>query len=279
LRGFAIFMAAWARRFVYFVLLGLAGTAPAAAGAAFASHLAVYDIHLKHADPASGIADVTGRLVVELMGSDCEGWSVGFRMVSRFLDTEGADPRVIDLQSNSWESNDGRQMRYSQREFLNNALNAETKLTANHTDKGVAVAVESADRKAQLPADVVFPMAHQRRIIEAAMRAGKIDRSVIYDGAEADKYYTAVTFIGPELKGVAVPQKDAAALADLRSWRVSTSYFDTLAETEGEEVPSHQISMRLFENGVSSDLILDYGNLQLEGKLSQFELHKSPSCD
>ena len=272
-------MTALGRLFILFGLFCLAGTGPAAAGAAFASHLAVYDIHLKHADPASGIADVTGRLVVELKGSDCEGWSVGFRMVSRFLDTEGADPRVIDLQSTSWESDDGREMRYSQREFLNNALNAETKLTANHTDKGVALALQSADRQAELPADVVFPMTHQRRIIEAAKRGEKIDRSVIYDGAEEDKYYTAVTFIGPELKDVAVLQKDAAVLSALRSWRVSISYFDTVADTEGEEVPAHQISMRLFENGVSSDLMMDYGDMQLEGRLAEFQLHKSPSCD
>ena len=272
-------MTALQRLFILFALFGLAGTNPAAAGAAFASHLAVYDLHLKQADPASGISDVTGRLVVELKGSDCKGWSVGFRMVSRFLNTEGDDPRVIDLQSTSWESDDGREMRYSQREFVNNALHAETKLTANHTDKSVAVALQSADRQAELPADVVFPMAHQRRIIEAAKRAEKIDRSVIYDGSEYDKYYTAVTFIGPELKGVAVPEKDAAALAGLRSWHVSISYFGTVKDTEGEEVPSHQIAMRLFENGVSSDLMMDYGDLQLEGKLAQFQLHESPSCD
>jgi hypothetical protein len=102
---------------------------------------------------------------------------------------------------------------------------------------------------------------------------------VIYDGSEAEKYYTAVTFIGPELKDVQVAEEGAAALSALRSWRVSISYFDRVSDADGEDVPSHQISMRLFENGVSSDLVLDYGDLKLEGKLSEFKLLKNASCD
>jgi hypothetical protein len=276
--SFAISMTAWPRLFFVLAFLGLAASGPALAGVEFASHLAVYDIRLKKADPASGIADVTGRLVVELSGSDCQGWSVGFRMVSRFLNSEGDDPRLIDLQSTSWESDNGREMHYTQREFLNNTLNAESKLTANHTGKVVAVAVETLDQQVELPGEIVFPMTHQRRIIEAAKRGENMDRSVIYDGAEPDKYYTAVTFIGPELKAEPVAAM-AGALSGLRSWRVSISYFDKAAETNGEDVPSHQISMRMFENGVSSDLVMDYGDLQLEGALSEFELLKNASCD
>lgn len=257
--------------------LALACTATANA-AAFASHLAVYDIRLKHADQTSGIADVTGRLVVELDGSDCDGWSVGFRMVSRFLNSDGDEPRLVDLQSTSWESDDGREMRYTQREFLNNTLNAETKLTATHGAKGAPVELQLGAEGASLPAEVVFPMMHQRRIIEAAQAGKKLDRSVVYDGSEGDKYYTAVTFIGPELKGAPVAPQDSAELAGLRSWNINISYFDTKADVEGEDVPSHQISMRMFENGVSSDLVIDYGDVQLEGRLAEVEMHKARSC-
>lgn len=278
LRSFAIQMSALGRVLLICGVLGLCGNAPAAAAASFASHLAVYDIKLKHAEQRSGISDVTGRLVVELNGSDCEGWSVGFRMVSRFLNSEGDEPRLIDLQSTSWESNDGREMRYSQREFLNNTLDSETKLTANHRSKGAPVELRLDAGQAKLPADVVFPMTHQRRIIEAALAGKKLDRSVVYDGSEGEKYYTAVTFIGPELKGVPASSKDAEALANLRSWKITIGYFDLKAQTDGEDVPAHQISMRMFENGVSSDLVMDYGDMQLEGRLSEFEMHKARAC-
>lgn len=270
-------MTLFARLLLVLVLLGAVSNAPAAWAANFASHLAVYDLKLKHADAASGISDVTGRLVVELNGSECDGWSVGFRMVSRFINSDGDDPRVVDLQSTSWESDDGRKMRYTQREYLNNTLNAETRLKASREDKAVAVVMQSDDSKAELPPEVVFPMTHQRRLIEAAKRGDKLDRSVIYDGSEQDKYYTAVTFIGPPLQDDA--GKQDPALAGLRSWRITISYFDKESDTEGEDVPSHQISMRMFENGVSSDLVMDYGDLKLEGTLSEFELRETPSCD
>jgi hypothetical protein len=257
------------------LVAGLGSAVQAAGSLPLASHLAVYDIKLKKASTDSGVADVSGRLVVEITGSACDGWSVGFRMVNRFIASDGADARLIDLQSTSWESEDGRELNYTQREFLNNALDSELKVKATHPPGAdVDVQVRHGDSQTQLPSDVVFPMAHQRRLIAAAVAGQARDRSVVYDGSEGDKYYTAITFIGPMIAG-----ENSGTLAHVRSWPMTIAYYDPRKQSDaGEDMPAHQISMRLYENGVSSELVLDYGNLQLTGKLAEMKLGQQKAC-
>lgn len=265
-------------RFLFSLGLVAGFSAPALAVPAMVplvSHMAVYDIKLVTAKPDSGVADVSGRLVVEVKGSACDGWSVGFRMINRFVNSEGDEPRLVDLQSTSWESDDGSALRYSQREYLNNTLDSELRLTAEHPSSDTAVRVRFSDDEpeAELPKDVVFPMEHQRRVIGAARERRSHDRSIVYDGSEGAKYYTAVTFIGPEM------ELGTGLLAGVRSWPMTISYFEAEPKADGERLASHTVSMRLYENGISSDLILDYGDLKLAGNLAKIEMRQSPACD
>lgn len=260
------------------MLAGFMLGAGAAEAAGFANHLAVYDIRLQHADDQTGISDVSGRMVVELTGSECAGWSVGFRMVNRFVTSDGDPARMIDVQSTSWESADGREMHYSERELVNNDLKSDFDLKASQPAPGKPVQVVAGPEAdtAELPAEVVFPMAHQRRLIEAAMAGKRRDRSLVYDGSEGAKFYTVITFIGLEEKGEALPGKSGGRFAGLRSWPMVISYFDDTDPKEGEAVPSHQIIMRMYENGVSGNLALDYGELRLTGELRELELKEAP---
>lgn len=263
-------------RFMALFITWLGITGPALAGMPFAAHLAVYDIKLKHAEASSGVADVSGRMVMELTGSECAGWSVGFRMVNQFADPEGDAPRLVDIQSTSWESADGLQMQFAQTERVNNQVDSDLRLSAELGNDGLRVKLASEGNVKDLPRGVIFPMAHQRRLLNAAISGAHMDRSAVYDGSEGLKYYKAVTVIGPEIG----PDAQApAGLATLKSWPMLISYFETDSPQEGEMLPAHQISMRLFENGVASDLVMDYGDLQLSGQLSELQLHGADGDD
>lgn len=65
------------------------GSAPAAASAqphneqvVLAPHRAVYEISLDQSRNAGSVTDMSGRMVYELTGSACEGWSQSMRFVS-----------------------------------------------------------------------------------------------------------------------------------------------------------------------------------------------------
>ena len=67
----------------------------------------------------------------------------------------------------------------------------------------------------------------------------------------------------------------AKGLGDLASWPVSIGYFE---EQTGDLTPSYQIDFRLYDNGVSRELLIDYGNFSVQGTLTALEYLKAPEC-
>ena len=64
--------------------------------AAWCPHRAVYDLRCEH--PRSQSGQCLGSMAYEVSGSDCDGWTVSFRLVNRFDYTEGTS-RLFDTQS------------------------------------------------------------------------------------------------------------------------------------------------------------------------------------
>lgn len=260
------------------------GSAAAAAAAPIqlAAHRAVYDITLKSANDRSGISGASGRMVVEVTGSDCEGWSIGFRIVNQFTLSAGRT-RVVDSRSSSWEAGDGSSMRYAQRQYVDSRLEEETLVSADAGKDGAEGSGKASKPKEEvfkLPAAAVFPVAHQKHLIEQARAGETRDESLIYDGSEGSKPMLAITFIGlrsneqplPDLAGDA-----AGSLKTVPSWPVTLSYYPS-GPGSGEETPSHQISFRMFDNGIAGDLVMNYREFSLSGKLSSVDLLKQQPC-
>ena len=59
---------------------------------------------------------------------------------------------------------------------------------------------------------------------------------------------------------------------------MSIAYFD-LSDVEGEEVPDYRIDFKLHENGITRDLLMDYGEFSMKGKLVNLTILDRPkSC-
>ncbi len=66
-------------------------------------------------------------------------------------------------------------------------------------------------------------------------------------------------------------------LDELEAWPVSLSYFDQ--EKEGTDaLPSYELAFLFFENGLSRQLLIDYGQFAIRGKLSRLEMLKETAC-
>ncbi len=273
------------------ILLWLAGAvldlpgaalAGALAGPGLQAHLAVYDLTLAHAEDRSGITSAAGRMVVDLKGGPCEGWTLDFRLVVQYGLNSGGS-RLLDSRSSSWEAGNGHELRYTRQQYVDNTLQSRTLLTALTGAPGKPGSVAMRKPKeltAPLPPDVLFPVQHQLALDRAA-RAGKTRfRAVIFDGGDHANVYDAIAFIGAELpKGdhaAGVDGSGAAALAGLRAWPVSVSYYKH--DGGADETPSYQVSFILFDNGVSGDIKLDYGDFALAGKLTHVDFHTTKPC-
>lgn len=260
------------------LLFGIAAAPSALAG--IATHRAIYDLTLKDSNDRSGIQGVRGRMVIELTGGACEGWTVTFRMINQYLLQRGLS-RLSDSRSSSWEADDGTMLRFSQRQYIDNRLEEEVLIKVDKPTEKDQLRGKMSKPSAgefKLPSATIFPVRHQIRLVEAALAGQSRDRSVVFDGSEKSKAYVAVSFIGMELEDATQAGDGAADLSKLRVWPVSISYFST-DDTAKEETPVYQVSFRMFENGVAGDLVLDYGNFVLDGKLTTYEPLAPADCN
>ncbi|MGI9463227.1 MAG: cell envelope integrity EipB family protein [Aestuariivirgaceae bacterium] len=265
----------------FVLILPLLVATPVKAGVAIAPHRAVYDLSLKNATDRSGISGINGRMVIELNGNSCEGWTINFRMINRYLLQRGLT-RLADNRSSSWESGDGLRMHFTQRQFIDNKLQEESRIKVGRDklgEPGAGSMSKPKEEKFNLASDVVFPMQHQVRLVEAALAGESRERSVVYDGSEGAKAYIAVSFIGAEKVITDQQGKGADALKGQKAWPVSISYFDQSGEQTGEVTPAYQVSFRMFENGVAGDLVLDYGDFAIKGVLANYEALEQVACD
>jgi hypothetical protein len=255
---------------------GWGACSPALAdAAALAPHRGVYDLSLKRADDKSSITGAQGRMVIEVKGGTCEGWTIDFRMVNQFTTENGS--RLLDVRSSTYESLDGREMRYNERQFVDNRLEEETSLSASLGADGKpgTGAMEKPDsRSFEVPAGAMFSVAHQMRLVNAARRGEARDENVVFDGSDGDKSMQVISFFGP--KGVA-GTGSPKPLSGLAVWPVSVTYYG-LGPAGTNETPDYQVQMQLYDNGVSGDLTLDYGDFALEAHLTRVDLIDPPKC-
>jgi hypothetical protein len=256
----------------------------------FAPHRAVYEITLARSTAGSGVSDMTGRMVYELTGSICEGFTQNMRFVTRSSNAEGAET-INDLRTSSWEELAGKRLRFSSTQYQNDAIAEASQGDASRdrsADSAGDLAVTNVDltrpakKRVKMPGDVYFPMQHASALIEAA-RAGKtLFPANLYDGSEkGEKYYATTAVIGKKLEPGAVTKaaslKSAARLSALASWPMAISYFEAGKDKE-DSPPVYELSFRYFENGVTSDLKIDYGEFALQGEMKELELLPQSKC-
>lgn len=250
----------------------------------FAPHRAVYDITLARTAPGSGVADMSGRMVYELAGSACEGYTQNMRFVTELTNREG-EAQVSDLRTSSWEDATGKRLRFNSTQFRDDQAVETTQGDAGRTTGSAAVRVEltkPAKKKLDLGGQVYFPIQHSIALLESA-RAGKsVFAADLYDGSEkGEKVYQTSAFIGQRAApgSAATPHgvTGAETLAKLASWPIAISYFEPGTE-KTDALPAYELSFRFFDNGVSTRLYIDYGDFAILGELKELTFLDTSDC-
>jgi hypothetical protein len=125
-------------------------------------------------------------------------------------------------------------------------------------------------------------MQHASTLVQAAKNGVKLFTANLYDGSEkGEKYYLTSTAIGneyaPGTKPLVPTFKGADKLAGVPSWPMSISYFDAGKDQE-DQLPAYELSFRYFEDGVTSDLKIDYGEFAIKGELKELTFLDPGKC-
>jgi hypothetical protein len=117
----------------------------------------------------------------------------------------------------------------------------------------------------QLPPGTLLPMRHTVLSVEAA-RAGPahplrtaLRRHLGRGGAghDDDRLH-----LGPDAGRAPRP-----LLANQASGRMRIAFFERGAATSGASQPDYEVGLRYFENGVADELVMDFGEFSVTGRL------------
>jgi hypothetical protein len=262
------------RLVLYAVLLSASSSmAPAFAVPVLQPHRAVYDLSLDKASDRSGITGISGRMVYEFNGSACDGYTVNFRFVTQIATADTT--RLTDQQTTTFEDAGGKTFSFVTKSFVDQALDKEVRGTATRQAKGVEVDLVKPQKSVVELDATQFPTQHLVELIGKAETGESFYETSLFDGSEdADKVMTTTVIVGKKVEAdKADPELPALAkLAKDKYWPVDIAYFDPSAKDGGEEVPQYRISFKLHENGLTRDLMMDYGEFSMTGKLVDLAL-------
>jgi hypothetical protein len=260
---------------------------PAAAGIELAPHRAIYDLRLRSAEASANVTDLTGRLVLDFHGSACSGYTYKSRLVTQMTDQDGGT-FMTDMRTSTWEDGKGEEFRFENMEF-SGVQQANVTSGSAKKDKGkkrISVNFEQPqDGSVEFDRRAMFPTQHSIAILEAAQDGKPHVQADVYDGSEEGrKLYSTTTFIGRPLrpgagKDAVTGIDNAARLNALTSWPVSISFYDAAAPGKRDEgLPTYELAFRLFSNGVSGDLTINYGDFLIGGKLTRIDFTGASNC-
>jgi hypothetical protein len=260
------------------VLGGLAATAEAAG---LQPHRALYDLTLATVRGSGDISSLYGGMALEWADA-CDGWTVNQKVHMDLASREG--PGVTnEFNFSSFETKDGDSLRFTMRSITDGEPYEEFVGTATRgADGGEVVFSVPKGETLALPPETMFPSAHLFLLVESALAGKTWLGKVVFSGTGPESLHEVTAFIGPEIPGGSRPIAHAGAgddamlaLAELRSWPVAMAYFP-LRRPDAE--PEFEVSYRLMENGVATNLLLDYGDFAMRATLNRLEILAPPDC-
>lgn len=264
------------------LVLSTSGFAYAAGFEILAPHRAVYDVKLEKAEERSGIVSMSGRIVYEVKGNECDGLATRFRFVTN-VDT-GSDTFLTDQQTSTHESADGKEFSFLTKSFVNEI--ADQVVQGSAVRQGGKLDVSLASPKEQELAfdDAIFVSSHLIAVIEKAKQGEILVSHDVFDGSgAADKVVSSASIIGKarqidgKLEGEEQPVPDR--LDGKTAWPVTVSYFDKDIDQASESLPIYEASFLLYGNGVTRKLTMRYPDYSLNASLKTIEFFESKPCE
>lgn len=259
---------------------GLPGNA-LTAHPAMLPHRAIYKISLATGHNRGQVSNVDGRMVTD-WETTCDGIVSEQRIVTDMVD-EAGEQSLSDISASSWESYDGQHFRFVMRQRLDGKLVAEYDGVADFSSAlapGTAKLRKPEEKEVTLPPGVLFPSGYMQFLLDAARRGERNVVRQVFDGTSESDYYQVVSAIGAGTSSKAASHEETPAkqkepdksvqkaISGLTWWPVQVSYY-SLEQNEG--MPEFEMAFKLYDNGVSADMTLDYGAFALLATLQRID--------
>lgn len=228
------------------------------------AHRAAYRLDLGEGR-GSGITAVRGAMVFEVQDA-CEGWATRQRMTMVVVDRDGQEVETVSDYA-TYEAKDSSRLRFS---LVQTSQGAVSQRVAGEAElrpdgSGRVRYSEPAGEEEELPAGTLLPMRHTVLSVEVARAGRRLLVSPLFDGTSDDGAQDTTTIIsgwGPTPGAARFPLLEGQA-----SGRMRIAFFERGAGSGGANKPEYEVGLRYFENGVADELVMDFGEFSVEGRM------------
>lgn len=266
-------------RFLLYPLLVLALSAvPALAGptdlakkAGLAPHKALYAIQLAGSKSGSQIVNVKGQMLYEWQPS-CDAWISNHRFNLYY---EYADTPAMRIMSDfsTYEPFDLKSLDFTSQRRRDGELFEELRGYGSLKEDGTGEAVYTLPKGLEfdLPHGAMFPMSHTLNVLQAIKENKPFYNAIVFDGSDDEGPVEINAFIGkrvpPSEMLKSSKELDATLLAS-PARKVRLAFFPL---NDSNEYPDYEMDIVLHENGVISDMYVDYDDFSVTQKLVALE--------
>lgn len=241
-------------------------------------HKALYDIKLKSAKNGSQVINIGGKMYYQLQHS-CDQWITDHRFA---LDYEYADAAPLRITSDfsTVESQDGRSFDFTSRRRRDGEIYQELRGKAMLDAKGVgrAVYTQPDDLAFDMPKKAYFPTQHTKELLAAARAGKKFLAATVFDGTDEEGPVDITALIGARVEKAAFIKASASLdtdILDVPGWRIHLAFFPQKAP---DGTADYELTMVLHENGIISDMTIDYDDFSVTQTLTALEKLKPEEC-
>jgi len=230
------------------------------------SYEAVYRLSLARGNIASGVLGYDGLLMISWSG-DCEGYTSSQRIAADISTIAGGQV-LNEISSTAWETRDLTQFRFGSITKINGDVTEDSRGNVERATPTASseVKFDKPDKKSvALTGQVLFPTQYTIAAIRAAKSGRRVFTADLYDGSLEHIPYQAITVFGSMVEPPAEGDESTPEMLRSQSyWPAQVGYH---SKEMSEGIPEFEVSMRFYENGVATHLVLDYGDFALNGEL------------
>lgn len=250
-------------------------------------HKALYKIKLVSSKSGSQVINVSGDMYYEL-NKTCDAWITDHRFKLRY-DYVNSSPLQIKSNFSTYESFDGKSFHFTSRRKRGGVVYEEIEGVATMPGHEVSLKEKQQGGRAvfeqpeglsyDLPSGTYFPINHTLAILKEAKKGKNFFQSVVFDGSDDTGPVTINAFIGDTYNAIAELQPSAkidTSLLNTSAWKMRLAFFPL---NEDSVTSDYEMEMIFHDNGVVSDMLVEYKYFSVTQSLVALEHLGSPNCE
>lgn len=252
---------------------------PAMAAPQMMLHKALYDVTLTSARNGAQISDIQGQMFFEWNRS-CDAWVTDHRSFLTYQYTDGNAARIT-TDFVTYESLDGTSLNFTSKRAKDGEVYEQYRGSVDLAGEGDAIVAYQEPTyldEVRLPDGAYFPMNHTLTLLKKAAAGERFFHSVIFDGSDDTGPQDVNIFIGNQ---TAAPTPEGVAdkkLMGKKAWPLRLAFFPLADDEYLMGGADYEMDLVAHDNGVVSDISIEYPDFTVHQKLTAIEPLDEPEC-